>query len=400
MKKILLLVSSLLFTLVSSGQTAYDLLLKAKALNEGGKHTEAIKLLSGAVNNLNDYRLFLELAESKILTGDYEGAIQDLSNSNRIMPFSGEYGLARIFAIRKDASVSVTHLVNVMNSDFKRSEKQIMLDPAFSQIENRSEWRQFWKKEWYTDIERGISEMEYYLSAGKEYEALAIQADLEKVYPGKNELVFSSALIDYSSGRPQEAIKKLNKLIAQDPGNGKYLELLAETQTALSNYAGASATLTRLISLEIPVAGFYLQRAECYRRTGELKKSMDDIEKYLQISPEDKTGLSMAGRVKAASGDNLKALEYFSENIRLHPGDAECYKERADAYFISKSWNWSINDYSMSLDLNPGNADVWLNKGIALVNTGKTDDGCHDFREALTMGNKRAVNYLSRYCIK
>ena len=42
-----------------------------------------------------------------------------------------------------------------------------MLDPAFSSIENRSEWRQFWKKDWYTGIEKSISEIEYYISAGK-----------------------------------------------------------------------------------------------------------------------------------------------------------------------------------------------------------------------------------------
>jgi len=45
--------------------------------------------------------------------------------------------------------------------------------------------------------------------------------------------------------------------------------------------------------------------------------------------------------------------------------------DRANSYFISKSWDMAINDYSMSLDLKPANSDVWLNKGIALLNTGK-----------------------------
>jgi tetratricopeptide (TPR) repeat protein len=400
MKRTGLLVSALLFTWVVSGQSAIDLLLKARALNQGGKSADAIELLSGAVNDLNDYRLFLERADSKVIAGDFNGAIEDYNSSNKIKPFTGDYGLSRVYAIKNNISASLSHLERSMNSPFKRSEKEIMLDPAFSVIENKPEWRQFWKKEWYSKIEKSISEIEFYASAGKLDEALVIHLEIERDYPGDNEMIFSGTLIEYSSGKYHEAIRKLIGLIAQEPDNEKYLMLLAKSQVAVSNFSGATVTYSKLISLEIPDAGLYIQRAECFRKTGELRKSMDDIEKYLLFYPEDKKALSMAGRVKAASGDNLKALEFFSQNLRFHPNDAECYNDRADAYLSSKSWNWAIKDYSMSLDLNPRNSDTWLNKGIALINTGKTEDACHDFRNSLNLGNKRATEYISRYCIK
>ncbi len=92
--------------------------------------------------------------------------------------------------------------------------------------------------------------------------------------------------------------------------------------------------------------------------------------KYLELYPEDKAALSMAGRLEVASGDNLKAIEFFTGNIRLHPGDPECYIDRANSYFAAKSWKWAADDYSMSLDLKPENADAWLNKGISLLNSG------------------------------
>ena len=71
-----------------------------------------------------------------------------------------------------------------------------------------------------------------------------------------------------------------------------------------------------------------------------------------------------------------------------------------NSYLLSKSWDYAAQDYSMSLDLAPGNPDTWLKKGIALVNSGKTEDACHDFRQALSLGSKRATEYISRYCIK
>jgi Flp pilus assembly protein TadD len=54
----------------------------------------------------------------------------------------------------------------------------------------------------------------------------------------------------------------------------------------------------------------------------------------------------------------------------------------------------------MSLDLDPGNSDAWLSKGVSLVNSGKTEDACHDFRRSFALGNKKAVEYISKYCIK
>jgi Tfp pilus assembly protein PilF len=67
---------------------------------------------------------------------------------------------------------------------------------------------------------------------------------------------------------------------------------------------------------------------------------------------------------------------------------------------LSKSWDWAGKDYSMSLDLDPSNAVVWLNKGISLMRSGKNEDACHDFRQAMSLGSKQAADYISRYCIK
>jgi len=52
------------------------------------------------------------------------------------------------------------------------------------------------------------------------------------------------------------------------------------------------------------------------------------------------------------------------------------------------------------LDLKPENSDTWLNKGIALLNSGKVEDACHDFRRSFSLGNKHVSDLLSRNCIK
>lgn len=398
MKKILILFWMILSAgLISGQQQTVDYILKARALRESGKPDQAINLLNGVVNSSSDSRLFLERAEANIAKGDYSGAISDFNEANRITPLSGEYGLSRTYALKGDASTALYHLGLSMNSPFKKAEKEIMLDHSFNSLENRAEWRQFWKKEWYSISEQSISEIEYYVSSGKTDESKEALNELKKNYDNDEDVVYAEALVNQASGKNQEVVKALSGL---NTTNDKNLKVLAKAQLALNDPSGASSTYTQLLNSGVADADLYLKRADCYRKTGESDKAMDDIKKYLEIYPDNNDALSLAGKIEVKSGDNLQALEYFSKNLKLHPNDPQVYLDRANSYFMSKSWDRAANDYGMSLDLNPDNSDAWLNKGISLLNEGKVEDACHDFRKSFSLGNKRVADYISRNCIK
>lgn len=400
MKKILVLATILVLDGAVFGQLPVDYIMKAKALDAGGKPDQAVKVMTDAISLSNDSRFYLERAGFRLEQQDFSEAISDLNEANRIEPSSGEFGLARAYAMKGDAATSVYHLELNLNSTFRKQEKEIMLDPAFRMIENRPEWRQFWKKEWYSLAEKSISEIEYYVSTGNLNDARVTLEGLKKNFQNSDDPIYGAGLIDLSSGRYDEVIRAVSGLITSHPDNEKYLRMLAKAQTLDGNAAGASSTYSQLFGAGVADAGLLLLRAECYRKTGESDKALKDIQKYLDMYPEDESALSLAGKMAAVSGDNLKALDYFSRNLKLHPNDPEAYIDRANSYFNSKSWDWAIKDYSMSLDLNPSNSDAWLSKGIALLSSGRVEDACHDFRKALSLGNKKASEYISNNCIR
>jgi tetratricopeptide (TPR) repeat protein len=400
LKRCQLFIGTILFSGILVGQPAYECLLKAKALLEEGKNKEAIGILSTVIENNREGRLFLERADAKLNLGSYNEAISDYTNANNLDNFSGEYGLARAYALMGDAANSVAHLEKSLKSPLRRSEKEIMLDPAFNKIENKPEWRSFWKKDWFTGAEKSIAEIEYCLSNGKTGDASVAFAEFENNYQGSAAVEYARALINLSSGKYQDVVKSVTSLLESEPANEKYLRLLAKAQEGSGNPSGATVTYSNLIGMEVPDAALFIQRAECYKKTGETAKAMADITRYLGIFPDSKSALSLAGKLESADGNNLEAIGYFTKNLQLHPGDPDCYIDRANSYSLSRSWDWAAKDYSMALDLSPGNPDAWLNKGIALVNTGNSEDACHDFRQALRLGNKRATEFISRYCIK
>jgi tetratricopeptide (TPR) repeat protein len=400
MKKIIYLFCTLIISVSVSGQQTVDYILKSRALRESGKPDPALELLKKAISENRDSRLYTERAEIYIIKSNYSAAISDYNEANLVTPYSGEYGLSKVYSLKGDAATALYHLELNLSSSFKKSEKEILLDPAFANLENKPEWRQVWKKDWYSISENSLSEITYYISAGKINEARTVLSELKKESSGNNDIIYAEAMIDLASGKYSEVIKHISALLSISPADEKYLRILAKAQTGASNSAGASVTYTQLLNNGIADAELLVLRADCYRKTGETDKALTDIEKYLGYYPEDKAVLSLAGKIESAAGDNIKALEYFSNNLKLHPDDAECYIDRANAYFVSKSWNWAIKDFSMALDLNPGDSDAWLNMGIALLNSGNTDDACHNFNESFRLGNKRAAEYISRNCIK
>lgn len=398
MRRVLIFISTLIFSVNSSSQSVYDYLVQAKALIESGNQDNAVELLSVALKKQEHSSLLVMRAEAFLKKGETSSAVNDLKSANNVLQNSGDFGLARIYALNGDVSASLFHLERNLKSSFRKSEKEIMLEDAFTRIENTPEWRLFWKNDWYSDAEKGLAEIEYDLSRGNKDDAVTLLEELRKRFPYENNVVYAGTLVSLAEGKYQETVKIITGLLAGEPDNEEYLRTLAEAQMEASNFAGASTTYSKLMNAGFADADLLIFRAGCYQKTGENEKALADVEKYLLLYPGEKTALSLAGKIRISAGDNIGALEYFSRNLRFHPTDPDCFIDRANAYLLSKSWQLAENDYSMSLDLDPGNSESWLNKGIALVNSGKTDDACHNFRQSLRLGNKRAGEFISKYC--
>ncbi len=394
MKKLLIVILLLTSIRFLDAQETYDVLLKARAASTAGRNDEALRILSEG--NKGDIRILLERSEIYISKGDYQSAITDLNGANAVSTGAGDFGLSRIYALRREASTSMYHLASCLHSPFRRTEKEIMLDP----IENSPEWRNFWKEARFSTYEKSIAEMEYYYSAGRKEEAESVLSVLGREYAGTEGYRYAASLVSMMGSKYSDAVRQFSALIAENPGNERYLRLLAEAQVASGNAAGASVTYTKLIDSQVPDAKLFADRAGCFLKTGETNRARTDIRRFLELYPDDTEALRLAGKIENAAGDNLAAIAMYTDNLKLHPDDPRCYTDRGDAYFLARSWKLAADDYSMALDLSPINGNAWLNKGIALLNTGNRDDACNDFRMALKHGNRRAAEYISANCLK
>ena len=107
MKRILFLFMFIIITGMVSGQKPVEHLLKAKAFAESGQYDNAISMLSAAIELSGESSLLTERAEAYIAKGDLSAAISDLNSASKITPGAGEYGLARVYAMKRDISTAL-----------------------------------------------------------------------------------------------------------------------------------------------------------------------------------------------------------------------------------------------------------------------------------------------------
>jgi predicted Zn-dependent protease len=275
-----------------------------------------------------------------------------------------------------------------------------MLDKSFGSIQASPEWKSLWKKDWYKGYERKSWEIDHYLKIGKTDLAGEVYRELSAVYSDMPVTDYCNARILTARGLYRDAVALLTPLTIKPDSPASYLTALAEAQAGEGSYYAAAMAYGRLIDAEYPDPQLYLKRAAMLVKAGDREAAKDDLGTYLGLDPENSEALGLIGRTYAEEGAIYEALPYLNMNIEKHPGEAMAFSIRGDAWLAARTWDKAAEDYTMSLDLDPENANVNLNLGIALINSGKTEDACHYLRKSKKQGNNDATKYLSKYCIR
>jgi predicted Zn-dependent protease len=400
MKKGVVLLIIVLASQLIAGQGRYEEMLRAVALSAGGNSNEAAGVLTGLINAAPGPDLLLLRGDAYLTSGKVKEAKSDFMAAESMKQGSGLYGLARCAAAGGEAKAAVSYLEAHLKSQFRKSEPEIMLDKSFGSIQASPEWKSLWKKDWYKGYERKSWEIDHYLKIGKTDLAGEVYRELSAVYPDMPVTDYCNARILTARGLYRDAAALLTPLTIMPDAPASYLTALAEAQAGEGSFYAAAMAYGRLIDAEYPDPQLYLKRAAMLVKAGDRDAAKGDLETYLGLDPENSEALGLIGKTYAEEGAIYEALPYLNMNIEKHPGEAMAFSIRGDAWLAARTWDKAAEDYTMSLDLDPENASVNLNLGIALINSGKTEDACHYLRKAKEQGNKDATKYLSKYCIR
>ena len=389
----------LTFLIGRNGIGQESVYLEALAGVQEEKYNEAIELFNQLItSNKSDYRMFMQRGESYYLLGEYKQAAEDFIRAEAIHPDCSAFWLAKSYAKLDNPTEAVKYLEQHMKSDLKKSEKEILLDTAFENLERTSEWRNLWKVDWYSEFERQKSDIEYQISNSNLDEALRKintlihqkedDAGLYYLRAMTYEKMFKykHALIDYS-----QAVNLSERNVDYRLSRIKLYKLMQRPGDALKD-------LNDILLDHPEMFDLYLERSEVYKQLGNYKLARENIDDYLVYFPDKEDVIYMGGMICYEEGNYFSSLEYFNKALELSHANKEYFIARGCTYYQLQTYFYADSDFGMALDLDPFDPEIYLHRGKVRVRIEKLKGACYDFNKAFELGEKEALSFLQKYC--
>ncbi len=174
--------------------------------------------------------------------------------------------------------------------------------------------------------------------------------------------------------------KSLNRLLA----DRSHLKDLADSRDR------EKKLLARIVELEKQNK----RKGKTKQQAAELKKKFNNASLGLSaVDWSDKAQLFWDGHKYT---DPQKAIEYFTEAIRLDPKYTRAYCGRGLVYFSLEQFDRAIADYDQAIRLEPNDAWAYCSRGNAYYNLKQFDRALADYDQAIRLEPKYAPAYINR----
>jgi len=134
---------------------------------------------------------------------------------------------------------------------------------------------------------------------------------------------------------------------------------------------------------------YYSLRGLVYAEMEAHQKSLSDYRVALGINPESSDILNNIGTEYGYLGDDETALDYYTQALRIEES-AIAYLNRAGVYntllkqgYTGVTYEKILSDYNRAIELDPGMAIAYNNRGTVYFDMGRYNDALADYSRAI-----------------
>ena len=140
---------------------------------------------------------------------------------------------------------------------------------------------------------------------------------------------------------------------AQNPDNAADLARQGAALDARGQYPAAIAALTRALALDPTNPGYFGQRGVYELHAKDRTQATADLDRALQLQPDDVSALLVRAQLRAVAGDKLGAAQDAAAADRSVPREAEARLRLGEIYLRLEQYDAAIRDFSFWLDSHP-----------------------------------------------
>jgi len=245
------------------------------------------------------------------------------------------------------------------------------------------------------------------------------KADIDRIKEKHFRELFNASVEKFNNKQPEEAITLLDQAVMISPADRDAWSLLSKSQIRVKQYDLAKTSLQKAIALDPQYSSFedrvllmemlyneskqmealnlaedILQKdasnrdatrvaAFCYnylamqetdgsKKTALQARALDYYQKVLLGQPDDSDLIFNLGLLYEAMKRYDEAIAQYERAWTLNSKDLEALLHEAQIYLDRKNDNQkAIVFYKRALELDPNNAGIWNNLGVALIRAGE-----------------------------
>ncbi|MES0491417.1 MAG: tetratricopeptide repeat protein [Leptospirales bacterium] len=133
-----------------------------------------------------------------------------------------------------------------------------------------------------------------------------------------------------------------------------------------------------------------------YYKKEQYQKAVDAFSEAIRLDPDDEDNYLNRGASYYNLDKHNKAIKDYNKAIELKPDYAEAYNNRGAVYDDLKKYDKAVKDYNKAIELKPDYANAYNNRGIAYNNLEEYDKAVKDYDKAIELKPDYADAYNNR----
>lgn len=230
--------------------------------------------------------------------------------------------------------------------------------------------------------------------------SLTLWDDVLSGYPDYVIALYQRGLAKYQMKDYAGALIDYDKAIDIYPAYIDALNNRAITYIYFKDYEKALNDLDRVIDLD-PQSEFFKNRALLKKKTGDLQGAQSDFSRVIMANNSDLDAYRQRGEIKARLQDFEGAITDFRAILSLAPDDGDAAYHLGILLYNTRRYKGAITMLQRSIDLNDTMIPAaWYYTGMSYLALKQPDAACNAFTQSKSLGYKKAIEAMERYCDK
>lgn len=206
--------------------------------------------------------------------------------------------------------------------------------------------------------------------------------------PDPAEILYGEARAAADAGRCAEAQSLYRQLLSAHPAHVRARNNLALLLDAEGSHEAALAELDRALDIEPENGTLLVNRGALLGAMGRYAAAERDLKKVLRVEPANAEALFNLGVVMTKKGLWGEAIPHLRRAVELEPARGAAFYYLGEALNHVDDLGGALTSYLRAAELQPGNPRALYGLGIIYDRLARPDDAAHMYRRAREVGRR------------